>query len=392
MNKSDLSRSTLTVRRPSSGLLALSLLTLASACSVPAEGGGAASEEAQSREETLQQDVDTLLNSVAAFDGAERSSEVARVLDERYANVNGLLNEAVELAQRLRLDGSLAEEDIKRLSTISGQIPVQIGRMKRALHSASLDASARKDLEQKLQRIKLASRSLGVAVSEYQQSVGLRTVANAIELAQIETLSGPLFPGSSWYVLDEGHVDLVDLAYEDEELEISIHDESVDPDVERDPAKTILVVKSSAKVQVPDSRFSFIGPTGATFWLLPESQAAAQAVGVLWPGIATEEVDSGIFLNDEVEIRFTHVLGPNGFSVFNTPTGPTSPPTVVVDSEDGLPDTVTLPVGEHRHYNWAFESAGIYLAKVQGRGRLDGVAGNPWVTSAPAILKFVVIP
>ncbi|HEY8943025.1 MAG TPA: hypothetical protein VIM73_02135, partial [Polyangiaceae bacterium] len=238
------------------GLFALGLLALASGCSVPAEGG-AASEEAESRQEALQREIATLRDTFAAFDASERPPEVGQVLDVRYAYVHGLLNDAVELAQRLQVDGALSQVDTKRLSTIAGQVPVQIARMKRALGSTSLDAAARKSLGQQLERIRLAARSLGVAVSEYQYAAGLTNVATADQLGQIETLSGPLFPGSDWYYIDGGHVDVVDLAYEDEELEIHIHDESVDPDVERDPAQTLLVVKASAKVQVPDSRYSF---------------------------------------------------------------------------------------------------------------------------------------
>jgi surface-anchored protein len=396
MNTNDFGLSTLLTRPLSPrGVVALSLLALASGCSMPADGGpegGVASDEAKSREEALQREVDTLLNAYAAFDESERSSDVAQVLDVRQAYVNGLLDNAVELAQRLQVDGALGQEDVKRLSMIAGQVPVQIARMKRALGATSLDAAARKELGQRLERVRLAARSLGVAVNEYQYASGQTNVPNAEQLGQIETLSGPLFPGSDWYYLDEGHVDIVDLAYEEEELEIHIHDESVDPDVERDPAHTLLVVKSSAKVQVPDSRYSFIGPNGATFWLLPESQFDAEAADVLWSGVSTEEIEEGIFLNDSAQIRFKEVLGPNGFSMFLTPADGVSPPTVVVDSENGLPDTITLPVGLHRHYNWAFESAGVYLVKVEGRGRLDGVPGNPWVTSAPAILKFIVLP
>jgi surface-anchored protein len=210
------------------------------------------------------------------------------------------------------------------------------------------------------------------------------------EQASFRVLSGPI--GGSWYLLDEGHVDAVDVAYEDDELGLSIHDESVDPSVERDPARTILLVKSAAKLQVPDERFGFLGPVGSNVWILPEGQPEAQAAGLLWAGFATHEVDYGVFVGDSVSIRFLSVVGPNGLSIFESPQDESTNPNVLVDSEDGLPDTLAMPAGAHRHANWAFESAGVYLVRVRARGRLAEVSGNPWVQSEDAILKFVVQP
>jgi surface-anchored protein len=131
---------------------------------------------------------------------------------------------------------------------------------------------------------------------------------------------------------------------------------------------------------------------GADVWILPEGQPEAEAAGILWPGIATEEVDAGVFLADQVDVRFSNLAGPNGLSLFESPQDELTNPTVFVDSENGLPDTLTTPVGIHRHVNWAFESPGVYLLRIQARGRLAELPGNPWVSSAHAVLKFVVVP
>lgn len=197
---------------------------------------------------------------------------------------------------------------------------------------------------------------------------------------------------SSFFVLDEGHIDAVDAAFEDGELAISIHDETVEPDVERDPDDVLLVVKSSAKVQVPDDRFGFLGPAGTDVWILPENELDAAAAGLLFAGLSTEEIALGAFTGDTVQIRFKHVSGPNGFSLFESPPDDTTPPVVLVDSENGLPDDVALPAGIHKHANWAFEAPGVYYVKVAVRGRLAGVAGNPWITSPSATLRFLVRP
>ncbi|MGI5215293.1 choice-of-anchor M domain-containing protein [Plantactinospora sp. CA-290183] len=183
--------------------------------------------------------------------------------------------------------------------------------------------------------------------------------------------------------LSQGHVDAVDVAFEDGEFEISVHDETVDPDVERDPADVILLAKPEAAVTVPDDpRYGFLGTPGATVHILPE----VEDENLLWAGLATEEVEAGVFVGDTVQIRFTRLVGPNGFSLFTT--DPTGAPNVLVDSEDGLPDVVTRPVGGHLHANWAFEGAGTYRIKVEATGRL--AATGQRVTSDPVWLTFQV--
>ncbi|MEU5726212.1 MULTISPECIES: choice-of-anchor M domain-containing protein [unclassified Micromonospora] len=188
---------------------------------------------------------------------------------------------------------------------------------------------------------------------------------------------------ASTVVLSQGHVDAVDVAFENGALEISVHDETVDPDVERDPADVVFVVKPGAAMTVPDDpRYAFLGAPGATVHVLPE----VQDENLLWPGLATEELQSGVFASDSIQIRVTRVIGPDGFSLFTT--DPVGAPNVLVDSEDGLPDAITRPVGSHLHANWAFEKAGTYRIKVEATGIL--AATGKRVTSAAAWLTFQV--
>ncbi|GAA3212303.1 choice-of-anchor M domain-containing protein [Dactylosporangium siamense] len=184
-------------------------------------------------------------------------------------------------------------------------------------------------------------------------------------------------------VLSQGHVDAVDVAFEDGGFEVSVHDETVDPGVERDPASVVFKVPSQAAVTVPaDPAYAFLGAPGSTVYVLPEVQDPA----LLWAGLATEELEPGVFTGDSVRIRFRQVLGPDGFSLFAT--DPAGAPLVAVDSENGLPDTVTLPVATHAHYNWAFERPGTYRIKVDVTAKLAATGAT--VTSDPVWLKFVV--
>jgi surface-anchored protein len=208
------------------------------------------------------------------------------------------------------------------------------------------------------------------------------TAATAAITAALLAWAAPAQAGSL-VVLSQGHVDIVDVAYEEGAFEVAVHDETVEPGVERDPADVLFRVKPEAAVTVPaDSRYAFLGTAGATVYVLPEVENEA----LLFPGLATEELEPGVFAGDTIAIRFKKVIGPDGVSLFTT--DPAGNPTVLVDSEDGLPDTVTLPIGTHMHQNWAFEKPGYYAIKVDVTATLAGTTTA--VTSDPVWLKFKV--
>jgi surface-anchored protein len=185
-------------------------------------------------------------------------------------------------------------------------------------------------------------------------------------------------------VLSRGHVDVVDVGYEDGRLALSVHDESVEPDVERDPSRVVFVVKSRAKTQVPDDpAFSFLGRPGAPVWVLPQ----VEDPDLLWPGLSTEELEPGVFAGDSVRVTLKSAIGPDGFSVFAG--DPFGAPIKRLDTEDQAPDVLDLAVGAHEHDSWAFERPGLYLLTFQASARL--VNGRT-LSSAPATLPFVVLP
>ncbi|MGL5828300.1 MAG: choice-of-anchor M domain-containing protein, partial [Angustibacter sp.] len=118
-------------------------------------------------------------------------------------------------------------------------------------------------------------------------------------------------------------------------------------------------------------------------WVLPEIQDPT----LLWPGLAADEVPTGTFANDAISLNFSSFTGPDGVSIFSN--GPSGEPQVLVDSEDSLPDVVTLAAGSHSHANWAFEKAGTYQITVTASGVLASTGQS--VTSDPAVLTFKVI-
>jgi surface-anchored protein len=185
-------------------------------------------------------------------------------------------------------------------------------------------------------------------------------------------------------VLSSGHVDVVDVAYEDGALEIGLHDETVEPDVERDADDVVLLVKNAAKTTVPaDPAYGFLGTAGKPTWILPEIQNEE----LLWPGIATEEIEAGVFAGDTVTLNVEKVTGAGRLAIFTEDA--LGAPDVLVNSADGLPDAVGLATGTHLHSSWAFSKAGVYLVKVRATGTL---ADGTTVTSDPATYKIVVQP
>ena len=182
-------------------------------------------------------------------------------------------------------------------------------------------------------------------------------------------------------VLSVGHVDVVDAEYENGELEIAVFDE--DNEVEYDPADVVFKALPGSAVAVPDDpAYAFLGAPGSTVWVLPE----VQDPDLLWPGIAAEEVESGVFVNDTLSLRILKVRGPNGLSVFRT--GPAGEPIILADSEDGLPDAIPLTAGLDEHANWAFEAPGTYRVTVRVTGRL--AATGEVVRSDREVLTFKV--
>lgn len=186
-------------------------------------------------------------------------------------------------------------------------------------------------------------------------------------------------------VLSSGHVDVIDVAYEDGQLEIGVHDESVEPDVERDADDVVFLVKKAARTTVPaNSAYGFLGTAGSPVWILPEIQNE----DLLWPGIASEEIEAGVFADDEVTVNVDRVIGSGRVAIFTEDA--LGNPDVLVNSGDRLPDALTLEAGQHRHASWAFQRAGVYSIKVSATATLADTGAT--VTSEPVTYRFVVQP
>jgi surface-anchored protein len=183
----------------------------------------------------------------------------------------------------------------------------------------------------------------------------------------------------------EGHTD-VGIVYEAGAWNLHIGQHEATPPMEYAPHEAILGVDlAAAHTTVPaDPQFSFLGAAGSSIWMLPQVQDPAQ----LFLGFGTEELESGLFVNDLVTLSLRDVRAAGQFAVFENDMFGT--PTIFMDSGDGLTaaDSIVLPAGGHQHVNWAFTAPGRYEVDFEASGTL--VDGNIFTTSGPITYTFEV--
>jgi surface-anchored protein len=169
-------------------------------------------------------------------------------------------------------------------------------------------------------------------------------------------------------VYTAGHGD-IGLGESDElELHLHLHEEAIVDgsalieDTEYEPCEiTIAVPNTTATARPADSAWDFIGnAAGADFRALPESHAVAESQGTPFLGIGAEEIDTGIFENDDITLTLTGLSGPGQFSLYRLELGS---PVVFMASSDGITsaDSIVLNLATgHEHFNFAFSASGLY--------------------------------
>jgi surface-anchored protein len=210
----------------------------------------------------------------------------------------------------------------------------------------------------------------------------------AIALLAAVALSGALLGAlpavAQTVVLDQGHVD-VGLDFESGAAALKLHDQTVIPEVQRDPADVTLRALPDAETTVPsDPAFSFLGNPGDPVWILPQTQDP----DLLWLGWNTEDISTGTFVGNSVTWRLKGVSGPGDFSLFTT--GQFGVPTVRFNSGDGITgaDAMNVSIQSHAHGNWAFTAPGTYQVDFELLGTL--VSGNQPVTTGDVTYTFDV--
>ena len=168
-------------------------------------------------------------------------------------------------------------------------------------------------------------------------------------------------------IFNEGELD-IEIVYEDGEWEIAALDEANDREI--CPSELILQGGTATQIRVPDNEaFRFLGDPGAVINVLPQEEMD----GVLFLGLAADEIESGIFENNEIALNLASVEGPGAVSLYSV--DGIGNPTVFFNSRDGISqsDVFPLSAGDHFHQNWGFTAPGVYRVGLQASGTLaDG--------------------
>lgn len=209
--------------------------------------------------------------------------------------------------------------------------------------------------------------------------------AAAAAAGLILALAGSATPAQAAPItLSSGHVDVLDVDYAAGGLVLTVNDGTGSTEIERDPTDVILEVPAAAKIAVPGgSDWSFLGPAGATAWVLPQSSTA----GLLFAGWNTAEIPSGVVQGNSVTFRLNSVTGPGTVSVYTVSGGT---PTRLFDSSDGLPDTRAVARNTHAHANWGFTQAGTYTVTFEVTARLASTGAS--ITTGAEAYTFTVLP
>ena len=133
------------------------------------------------------------------------------------------------------------------------------------------------------------------------------------------------------------------------------------------PSEVLLLVTSKAARAVPtDAAFSFLGQPGDVFYELPQNEEE----GLLFLGIATDELEKGIFANDQVQMNLKSVTGPG--EVYLYATDSFGQPNVFFNTTDGISeaDAFVTKAGAHAHQSMAFSAPGTYRVGFDFSGKL----------------------
>lgn len=183
-------------------------------------------------------------------------------------------------------------------------------------------------------------------------------------------------------MFEHGELDF-EIAYSDGEWEMALLDEAAGGEYEADEA--ILVAAPAAMRTVPgDPAFGFLGAPGASTHVLPQEETE----GVLFLGIAGDEIEPGKFAGDGVSLQLLSVSGPGLFALYTV--DPFGAPAVFMNSGDGVSpaDSFPVAVGGHTHVNWAFSAPGSYQLVFKAVGTLaDGGASSE---SKAVTLSFAI--
>lgn len=202
---------------------------------------------------------------------------------------------------------------------------------------------------------------------------------NAIILGALVLAAG----AQAQTILSSGHVD-IGIAYEDGAWDLHAHDHASDAEFEPG-AVTLTLNEASARPVPSNASFSFLGSPGSTVYVLPQ----VEEDGLLFLGLAAEEIAAGAFTGDLIRMSLRSVSGPGNFSVYSVNGFGTAIPHMTSGNGIGADDFYNVSSASHSDLNWAFSAPGLYTIGFEASGThaIDGPTASGVVN-----YTFEVIP
>ncbi|MEE2615586.1 MAG: choice-of-anchor M domain-containing protein, partial [Verrucomicrobiota bacterium] len=132
-------------------------------------------------------------------------------------------------------------------------------------------------------------------------------------------------------------------------------------------SEVALRVNSRSATLVPNNpAFGFLGQPGKLIYELPQHEEE----GLLFLGIASDEVEEGAFVGDQVQLNLKSVEGPGEIYLYSTDNF--GKPSIMFNTADGIneSDTFLIKAGAHSHQSMAFSEAGTYRIGFDFSGKL----------------------
>lgn len=178
--------------------------------------------------------------------------------------------------------------------------------------------------------------------------------------------------------ISKEHIDIFDVDYQSGVLSLDLRTyTNMSPGVplnddDYTPAGNALIVPLANSYTVPSSsQWACLGGAGTTVYRLKQQFVSNE----LWGGWNTQDVATGLFVNDKVQLELVSVVSaPAGGRFVLYTTNSFGTPTYLLNSSAGGCNDVSMDISTNAHLHgwWAFSAAGTYVLRFRAKGTLNG--------------------
>jgi|GEM_PF-3815943 len=197
--------------------------------------------------------------------------------------------------------------------------------------------------------------------------------------------------GTGYAVVQSPHVD-INIMYNTNNSTFSLGFRNDSGGIQYNGTNAIAYAVTNQRTTVPSGdQWSFLGPTGGTFWSFPSTQTSSASKKALYLGFAAYGVPADTFTGadgGQVRLRVHSIenLTTPGAGQFFAYQTQFSSPIFKLSSVPGYNNDYELFSGGHSHVNLALTASGMFLVWFVVSGTL--VAGGQTIESQPLPLYF----